>query len=80
MDEAQAKRARLRPMTLVIFVGLLVAFVIVLGGCASPRYLTEEQDAEIRKVCEPAGCHVMPMPLWREIQQFFRQLLQHKDA
>lgn len=60
----------------------MALIALLLAGCAAneTRFLSKEQDDSMRKICEPAGCHVLPMPLWREIQQFLRQILQHKDA
>jgi hypothetical protein len=48
-----------------------------LVGCTqpAPRYLTAEQDAEMRAYCEPAGCEIVPTPMWRQIEQIIRRVL-----
>ena len=60
----------------------MALIALLLAGCAAneTRFLSKEQDESMRKICEPAGCRVVPLPLWQEIQQIFRQLFQHKDA
>lgn len=47
--------------------------VLLLSGCAVPdRFLTKEQDDEMRKVCEE-GCVTLPVSVWIQIQQVFQQ-------
>lgn len=70
----KAERDRLRPLVLVIYILCLVVAGIVLTSCATECFLTVEQDEAMRKLCSPAGCRVMPSPMWREIQQYFRNL------
>ena len=52
--------------------------VVLLAGCATTeeRYLTKEQDDAMRRICTPAGCTVLPMPAWQEIQELLRMLQQ----
>lgn len=52
----------------------LLAFAAILffsiWGCAETRYLSKEEDDELRTVCEPAGgCAVIPRPVWQKIEQ-----------
>lgn len=51
---------------------LLIA--AALTSCAAPRHLTAEQDADMQKNCEPAGCAVVPMPVWRQIEKILQSL------
>lgn len=56
---------------------LLIAVICgaaLLQGCASDRYLTEEQDAELRKVCEAQGCTMVPTPLWQQIEAWLKAM------
>jgi hypothetical protein len=48
-----------------------LVLVLLLSACASPRYLTEEQDAQMRAVCEsdPNGCIAMPASVWLQIER-----------
>jgi hypothetical protein len=59
---------------------LLAVCVAILGlllitACASPRYLTEKEDADMRKVCEPAGCVTVPAPVWMKIETVLRSMM-----
>lgn len=59
----------------LVIVILLLSLGLFLPGC-SGRYLTEEQDAELREVCEKqGGCTMLPTPVWREIREILRQLV-----
>ena len=54
----------------------LATFVLILSmaGCASERYLNEQEDAQMRKMCEDkanGGCAVIPGNTWKAIQQLF---------
>lgn len=40
-----------------------------LTGCASERYLTAEEDANMRKACEKVGCTIIPTPLWDQVKK-----------
>jgi len=52
---------------------LLLSVVIFFApGCAD-RYLTEEQDAEMRNICETAGCTVIPNPIWFQIRDILKR-------
>lgn len=63
-----------------IIIALVTAFVgavvlTLLSGCAStPRFLTEEQDAEMRTAC-PGECVVLPLELWRQIERVIRAVM-----
>lgn len=48
--------------------------VLLLAGCANGRYLTDEEDAELRKNCEPAGCVSVPVPVFNQILQILRAM------
>ena len=55
----------------------VLAFVIMLmPGCATDRYLTAEEDAELRAKCEPhpGHCVAVPYPLWKKIEQLLRMM------
>lgn len=52
----------------------IFAGVLALAGCAETRYLTKEQDDEMRANCEAHGCKVVPNPVWNQIEQLLRQL------
>lgn len=62
-------------MKRALLLGLLA--LALAAGCAQPaqRYLTEAQDAEMRATCEPAGCNIVPRPLWVQIEQLLRRTL-----
>ena len=56
---------------------LLFAFLIILmPACASDRYLTAAEDAELRARCEPhpGHCVAIPMPIWKQIELLRRSL------
>lgn len=57
-----------------IVVVLIVSVSGALAGCAADRYLTAEQDAEIRATCEAHGCKVVPSPLWEQIEAWLRSM------
>ena len=48
--------------------------LLCLSGCATDRYLTEQEDAALRTQCEPTGCAAVPIPLWQKIQQLLNAL------
>jgi len=54
---------------------LLVAAAIVttLSGCASPRYLSDEEDQAMRAKCEATGCVAIPVPLYRQILEYIQR-------
>ena len=57
--------------TVVLILGISIP---ILGGCASERYLSEQEDAQMRKMCEDkanGGCAVIPGNTWKAIQQLF---------
>lgn len=46
-----------------------ILLALLLAGCAAPRYLTPEQDAQLKADCQPVGgCIYMPEMLWRKIE------------
>lgn len=69
--QAREERAAIRPFAIIAVVLSLVAAVVIFAGC-TPRYLTAEQEEQIRKQCEPAGCRIIPLPLWRDIIETIR--------
>lgn len=45
---------------------------LVLAGCATPppaRFISDEQDAEIRDKCQETGCAIIPVPLMQRLLQ-----------
>ncbi len=66
--------ARAGWMGWLVIVVLLLSLGIFLPGC-STRYLTEEQDFDLRESCEKQGCTVVPTPLWNDIREILRQLM-----
>lgn len=47
-----------------------LALCLLLMGCATP-YLTADEEAALKKACEPAhDCVVLTRPQWKAIQQF----------
>lgn len=59
-------------------VWFVIAALFLFGcpGCASTseRFLTEEQDAKMRSICAPAGCEVIPSPIWVEIEAILKRM------
>lgn len=64
-----------RPWWLEVLIcsGCVVTAVLIiasLSGCAEDRWLTKEEDAEMRATCEPVGgCAVIPNPVWKQIER-----------
>lgn len=58
----------------VLFCLLIALAVFSAVGCASERYLTEEQDAKFRAMCERDGCQVIPQPAWDGIEIILKHL------
>lgn len=62
----------------LIWLGIIIASIVLalmLTGCATEeRYLTAEQDAKMREICEPAGCEVVPSPVWQQIERILHGL------
>lgn len=51
-------------------IALVGAALVNLAGCAEDRYLSKEQDAEMRGLCEQqGGCTVLPTPMWKQIER-----------
>ena len=49
-----------------------IVLILSMFGCASTRYLTEEEDAKMREVCEDkanGGCAVIPGNVWEFLQK-----------
>jgi len=45
-----------------------IVLLLSMTGCASQRYLSEEEDAKMKAMCEqPGGCAVLPGTLYRDI-------------
>lgn len=55
---------------------VLLAFLIILmPACASDRWLTVEEDADLRARCEPhGGCTAIPTPIWLKIEMLLKHL------
>lgn len=57
---------------------VLVLLVLCLAvGCTSApqRYLSQEEDANMRAFCEPrGGCVLVPTSLWENVEKFLRAL------
>ena len=51
-----------------------VVLFLIAPGCASDRYLTKEQDEEMRANCEPHSCVVVPAPVWAQIEAMLKRL------
>ena len=41
--------------------------VLLLSGCATQRYLSEEEDQQMREACDKTGCVTMPVPVFQEL-------------
>ena len=53
----------------------LLLLLALLVGCAQPeRYLTQEQDAQMRENCESEGCVVVPEAVFQEMLRRLRQM------
>ncbi len=51
-----------------------LVLILSMAGCASERYLSEEEDSKMRSMCEDkanGGCAVIPGNTWKAIQQLF---------
>ena len=54
------------------------SIVLILGmfGCATPRYLSDEEEANMAKTCGPNhDCAVVPGEQWRIIEKILQQYL-----
>ena len=50
----------------------IATIVLILSGCASTRYLSEEEDAKMREICEDkanGGCAVVPGNVWKSVEK-----------
>ena len=48
----------------------IILLCLLLTGCATP-YLSADEEADLKKACEPAhDCVVLTGPQWKAIQQF----------
>ena len=62
---------------------LLIAAVMaaaMLSACAGERFLSAEQDAEMRANCENGGCTCIPARQWDQIEQLLRRLGVLRDS
>lgn len=51
-------------------IACLLGIVAGLSGCAEDRWLTKEEDAQMRSICEPVGgCALIPNPMWEQIKR-----------
>jgi hypothetical protein len=55
------------------WVVLIAVILFSLPGCASERFLTEEQDAEMKASCEEHGCTVIPNPIWFQMREALKR-------
>ena len=55
---------------------ILLSAMLLLGCSSAPeRYLTQEQDEQMRAACaDTGGCTVIPNPIWMQIQQILHAL------
>ena len=56
---------------------LLIGFTMFFASCASQpeRYLTYEEDQQLKENCEPyGGCVAIPYPMFEEIMKRLRML------
>lgn len=44
-----------------------ILLCLTLLGCADDRYLTKQEDADMRKNCERVGCAIVPVPIFRQL-------------
>ena len=52
--------------------------ILILGmfGCATPRYLSDEEEANMAKVCGPNhDCAVIAGEQWRIIEQILKKFI-----
>lgn len=64
-----------------LLVATLIACAVgLLDGCAAERYLTSEEDAEMRRQCAAGGCTCLPTEKWNQIEQLLRRLGIWRDA
>ena len=49
----------------------ILILAILLAGCATNRYLTEHQDAELAKACAE-GCMIVPASMFPELIEAMR--------
>jgi hypothetical protein len=69
-DERLMERCYWRRIGFVIFAAIAIGMLLLsLGGCAEDRWLTKEEDAELREKCEATGCAMVPMPMWDQIKR-----------
>lgn len=54
---------------------LLISAALLAGmsGCSTTRYLSEQEDAEMREKCEATGCVAIPVPLYRQILEYIQR-------
>lgn len=48
---------------------MLLLLALLLLGCAEDRFLSKEEDEELRQSCEQVECVVVPVPVWLQIMQ-----------
>ena len=55
---------------------LFVLLVAILSGCASTRYLSDEEEAQMAKTCGPNhDCAVIPGEQWRIIEKILQKMI-----
>lgn len=53
---------------------VLLAAIVVLGSCAAPeqRWLTKEEDADLKAKCEHQNCVVIPAGVLQQLMERLR--------
>lgn len=57
-------------MSNIAIPAIVLAIAITFASCATEpqhRYFTDEEDAQLKQMCEPAGCVTVPKPLFERI-------------
>lgn len=60
----------------LIWLGIVIATIVIalqLSGCAAERFMTQEQDDEMRANCSEHGCTVIPNPVWQQIEAILKR-------
>ena len=53
-----------------------IVLMLSMFGCASQRYLSDEEEASMAKICGPNhDCAVVPGEQWRIIEKILQQYL-----
>lgn len=62
---------RLTVLPCLFWAALAFAMILtpLLYGCAEDRYLSKDEDQEMRETCTPHGCMIIPAPVWKQIER-----------